>query len=1802
MKKRVIALMLAFVLVLNMGTVAFANGEATPAPVTETEPTPTPAAEATPTPTPVVEETPTPTPAADPTPTSTPAVEATPTPTPTPEVVLASIRVTQMPDKLEYLCTDTAVDSTGGTLMLTFSDGTTQVVDLSAATLSLVKENANTASVNVAYEGMTDSFAVTVTHSYDEGTVTTEATATEPGVMTYTCADCGDEQTGELPMVASTEIASGTCGAEGDNLTWTLNEDGVLTITGTGMMADYTDSNGECDSPWYIYRESINSIVIDGNITCIGNYAFYGCSKITNIAINSQIGPVGDYAFYGCSSLTSIVLPENVWRIGCYAFSGCNGLTSITMPASVRIYSEAFDGCSSITNATLTKGTGVVSDYTDNRSASVNYYGWTPWLESKQSSIMVTIGDEITHIGKNAFYHCDNLADLIMPASVSFGIQAFSGCTGIKNVLLTKGTGVMPYYGYTGDTQYSSTPWNVSKQSGITVTIEDGVTNIGENAFKYCDSLSSIFIPDSVKTIDTYAFYGCTELVNISMSGVTNIGEEAFFNCYKLTSILLPDSLTNIGEKAFSDCSKLTSITMPASARIREDAFNNCTNISNVTLTRGTGEMLRYTTGTSSGELRNISSYQWTPWYESEQNNITVTIEDGVNNIGKQAFYRCDGLTSISIPRSITSIGEEAFYNCSDLTAVHIDNLDCWVNISFHGSYTNPLTYAHNLYLDNMLVTDVSFPDGIAMVGNYTFAGATCIKTVSLPDSVASIADYAFGGCSGLTSITMPVSTDIYRYAFGGCTGVTSVTLTKGNGVMPEYTTSSSSSVTKNSYTFTPWYISRNNSITMTVETGITSLGSNTFYNCTGLSAVYVDSLDAWLNISFANNTSNPLSYAHDLYLNDALVTEVTFPADTTEVKPYVFAGGSCLTKINITEGIATIGTDAFKNCSALTEIEFEGNAPATIYNSAFKGVTATAYYYKTKNWTEDDFQDYGGTITWVEIDNEVASGTCGAEGDNLTWTLDSDGVLTISGTGAMKNYSNNHGDQNYAPWHDYTQKIKSVVIDDGATTIGEYAFLGCSVLADITIPDSVKRIEGGAFSYCNALESIELPADLEYLGNSAFLSCVRLTNVNIPSSIKKIGEGTFYGCRSLAELVIPDGVTAVGELAFEGCVSLTTINIPLSVKNIGGGAFIGCSSLKTLTVHEDVAIGSAVFAKCGFETAGPIGSGSDLEFGWTESIPDYAFEGCNSLKNVIIPSGVKNIGAGAFRSCTALAGITIPAGVETIQDRTFYGCSNIAEIVIPANVNSIGEQAFLDCSALTSITIPGRIKSIGSSAFWGCSNLKEIKFEGDAPAIDEYVFNEVTATAYYLHTKEWEEEDLQNYGGKITWQLCCENFEECEVIKDEAVEPTFDSTGLTEGSHCSVCEKPIVAQNELPKLAVTELEITAPDKLVYYKGESLDSTGLTVTAKLNNDTNIDVTDQVQLEGFSSNAAGTKTITVSFKDAQATFDVQVFSFTSVSLSLEGRVIINFYANFPGMAEAGYTPGILFFREQPDGDEIVAAYNAGEGVTSYVVADNGALMFSYDKLAAKELNDKVYATLYAVQDDGKVVFGTPTPISAAEYAISTFGLYANDARLQTLMVDMLNFGAAAQNEFDYRTNALANSNMSATMAAKATKDNVSLSNGMKLYKDGLSSDKVTIKSASLSLDNEISINFYAEIKGDIKKAELLIFDEYTAGGVYDKNTASKRTDMVPHEDMYAGFITGIAAKSMRDLYYARVYVQFEDGTEAYSGIGQYSVESYAWQVRNGSGFSSKLKLLMEEMMKYGDSAKMYMENKNNNANG
>ena len=459
MKKRVIALMLAFVLVLNMGTVAFANGEATPAPVTETEPTPTQEVEATLTPAPIAEA---------------PSPVAEVIPTPTSEVVLESISVTQTPDKLEYLCTDTVVDSTGGLLTLTFSDRTTQTVDLSAATLSLVKENANTASVNVAYEGMTDSFAVTVSHNYDEGTVTTEATATEPGVMTYTCADCGDEQIGEIPMAVATEIASGTCGAEGDNLTWTLDSDGVLTISGTGDMAYYSASN---EAPWAEHRETITEIVLPEGMTSIGDYAFADCSKVKEVIIPDSVISIYGGAFANCTELAYLRIPKSVKYITNTRVDGTNW----------NILDNYLHGCSKLITA------GPIGS-----SCNIEY-GWNIeipheafWNCGNLESLHIASG--ITKIAEMAIYNNVNLESITVD-------ESNTEYDSIDGVLFTKdGKTLIKYPENKSGTQYS---------------VPTGTMTIGENAFNNCDNLTKVTLNEGLTQISQAAFSDCSALSEI---------------------------------------------------------------------------------------------------------------------------------------------------------------------------------------------------------------------------------------------------------------------------------------------------------------------------------------------------------------------------------------------------------------------------------------------------------------------------------------------------------------------------------------------------------------------------------------------------------------------------------------------------------------------------------------------------------------------------------------------------------------------------------------------------------------------------------------------------------------------------------------------------------------------------------------------------------------------------------------------------------------------------------------------------------------------------------------------------------------------------------------------------------------------------------------------------------------------------------------------------------------------------------------------------------------------------------------
>ena len=273
-------------------------------------------------------------------------------------------------------------------------------------------------------------------------------------------------------------------------------------------------------------------------------------------------------------------------------------------------------------------------------------------------------------------------------------------------------------------------------------------------------------------------------------------------------------------------------------------------------------------------------------------------------------------------------------------------------------------------------------------------------------------------------------------------------------------------------------------------------------------------------------------------------------------------------------------------------------------------------------------------------------------ESDGLTWTLYEDGTLNISGTGEMRGYN---AYSIKSPACD-NSNIKNVVIEDGITSIGSFAFYGCS-LTNIRIPGSVTSIGKYALDYC-----------------------MSLTSVTIPGSVSSIGEYAFIDCRNLTDATILDGVTSIENRAFWGCSSLTSVTIPNSVTNIGESAFWHCSELTSVTIPDGVT-----------------------------SIEDHVFVGCYSLTSITIPNSVTSIGNYVFDGCSSLTSITIPDGVISIGNFAFSGCNELTSITIPDSVTSIGDSAFEECRILTSISIPDSVTSIGGNVFKNCTRLKTI-------------------------------------------------------------------------------------------------------------------------------------------------------------------------------------------------------------------------------------------------------------------------------------------------------------------------------------------------------------------------------------------------------------------------------------------------------------------------------------------------------------
>ena len=429
---------------------------------------------------------------------------------------------------------------------------------------------------------------------------------------------------------------------------------------------------------------SLTSVTIPNSVTTIGNYAFSGCSSLTSVTILNGVTTIGEGAFFECSSLTSVEIPNSVTIIGKSAFSSCSSLTRVTIGNSVTtIESQAFSKCKSLTNINVASGNlkysskdGVLFD--KNKSTLIQYPIGNQRTEYTIPNSVTIIGEytffdcsnltsveipnSVTRIESNAFSGCSSLTSIEIPNSVisidsssSVGRYAFSRCSSLKSINVASGN---LYYSSKDGVLFDKNKSNLIQypmgNQRTEYTVPNSVKTIGDWAFYGCSSLTSVTIPNSVRSIFGFAFSGCSSLTSVTMpNSVGLIDVYAFSGCSSLTSVTIPNSVNLIDRCAFSGCSSLTSVIIPNSVwKIMDSAFSDCSSLT------------------------------------------SVTIPNSVELIYKGAFSGCSSLTSVTIPNSVRSIGKWAFASCSSLKDVYYSGSEeQWKKISID-EYNKPLTNA----------------------------------------------------------------------------------------------------------------------------------------------------------------------------------------------------------------------------------------------------------------------------------------------------------------------------------------------------------------------------------------------------------------------------------------------------------------------------------------------------------------------------------------------------------------------------------------------------------------------------------------------------------------------------------------------------------------------------------------------------------------------------------------------------------------------------------------------------------------------------------------------------------------------------------------------------------------------------------------------------------------------------------------------------------------------------------------------------------------------------------------------------
>ena len=794
----------------------------------------------------------------------------------------------------------------------------------------------------------------------------------------------------------------------------------------------------------------LTSILIPSAVTSISSGAFSGCIELKEITLNNSLTTVEWDVFQNCTSLTSIAIPSSVTSLNWSAFAGCSNLTRIDISDLSKWIAIKFDGLAAsyyslylndnlLTDLVIPSGITTIGDNTFaccNSITSVSLpEGITSIGEFAFGAMLglkaVTIPSTVTNIGKEAFYCCDNLKVINFLSATPPAIFGFQIAPYTTEFVVPASS----YDAYCSAPNWSSLKERIMKNDTPkrTVYLQAASSKsalqemIGEENLQYITHLTI------TGTVNSYDF----EVIRKKMPSLTHLDmgkanmtgststDYAFYGCTSLASISLPEGVTSIGSYAFSYCTSLTSISLPESiTSIEQYAFQNCDNLTNI-------------------HLASISSWCNIDFYEGNINPqyahplscnylkknlflgdeliIDLVIPEGVATIPDYAFYRCDGIRSVTLPESVTSIGSFAFRDCSSLTSI-------------------------------------SLPESITSIGTSAFQNCSNLTSISLPESITSIGTSAFSNCSALGELHL--------------LGTTPPALTSVNFVPTNPTIFIVPANAYDAYCAAPYWADIKDRITtdalctqsveltaakdksdLQVQIGDDKLRFVTDLTISGT----INSYDFMilrnkmpllrhLDLSQANivansyehytgyHTENNIFPAYGLY--SCNLTTLSFLASIKSIENFGLTGNDYLREISIHKGVTSIGSYAFQNCSNLTSISLP------------EGVTSIGSYA---------FRNCSN-LTSISLPEGVTSiGSYAFYNCTSLPSISLSESITSIGSEAFRD----------------CRSLISVKLSPNLKTIGSYAFFSCSKLTEIHIPASVRSIGDNAFSYCNNLKDV---------------------------------------------------------------------------------------------------------------------------------------------------------------------------------------------------------------------------------------------------------------------------------------------------------------------------------------------------------------------------------------------------------------------------------------------------------------------------------------------------------------------------------------------------------------------------------------------------------------------------------------------------------------------------------------------------------------------------------------------------------